>query len=93
MARLIVFTLWAVGVLLAAGPAAAFAGSFEQHGSTRLIDLPYLSQSEDLCGGAAIAILGAGGGSGAVVGGWSWGFVPALASAFRLGRSPAWCSL
>ncbi|MFZ3141903.1 DMT family transporter [Polaromonas sp.] len=35
-------------------------------------------------GGAAIAILGADGGTaqGAAGGGWSWGFVPALASAF-----------
>jgi len=32
--------------------------------------------------GASMAILGAGGGSGAAAGGWSWGFIPALASAF-----------
>ena len=32
--------------------------------------------------GAALAILGAGGSTSAGAGGWSWGFVPALASAF-----------
>ena len=33
-------------------------------------------------GGAALAILGAGGATEGAAGGWSWGFVPALASAF-----------
>jgi len=28
-----------------------------QHGSTRLLDVPFLSQSEDLCGGAAMAMV------------------------------------
>lgn len=62
MAHLTASVLMAVVALFgaaAAGPAVAQTSrpGAEPAGSTRLLDVPYLSQTEDLCGGAAMAMV------------------------------------
>lgn len=52
MARGIAFTAFVLAALLAWAPVAG-----AQAGSTRLLDVPYLAQTEDLCGGAAVAMV------------------------------------
>lgn len=54
---LAVLLLWTAGAA-AAGPTEPSARIVEDRiGSTRLLDVPYLPQTEDLCGGAAVAMV------------------------------------
>lgn len=55
MARAAAAIAWAAALLLTA--AAATAAPAGQAGSRYLLDVPYLPQSEDLCGGAAVAMV------------------------------------
>jgi len=55
MARAVTVVAWAAAILLTSVVSAAVLPG--QAGSTRLLDVPYLSQSEDLCGGAALAMV------------------------------------
>jgi len=50
--------VWAAVAVAAAGPIApALPPVAAVRGSTRLLDVPYLPQTEDLCGGAAVAMV------------------------------------
>lgn len=59
MARLTAWVVMAAVVLVAtvATPAFAQTPPADPAGSTRLLDVPYLTQTEDLCGGAAMAMV------------------------------------
>ncbi|MDP3718856.1 MAG: C39 family peptidase [Acidobacteriota bacterium] len=60
MARLTASVVMAAVVILvatAATPAFAQTPPADPAGSTRLLDVPYLTQTEDLCGGAAMAMV------------------------------------
>ena len=59
MARLTASVVMAAVVLVAtaATPAVAQSPPADPAGSTRLLDVPYLTQTEDLCGGAAMAMV------------------------------------
>ncbi len=55
---LVVLLVWTAGATAAGGPAEPAAPPpAGQIGSNRLLDVPYLPQTEDLCGGAAVAMV------------------------------------
>ena len=49
--------LWGAVTAATAAPGQAAATTAVQRGSTRLLEVPFLSQTEDLCGGAALAMV------------------------------------
>lgn len=55
MVRAAAIVAWAAAILLTG--VVATAATSGQTGSQRLLDVPYLPQSEDLCGGAAVAMV------------------------------------
>ena len=55
--RSLVAALLVVSALAAAGPALSTAQTLPAAGSARLLDVPYLPQTPDLCGGAAVAMV------------------------------------